>query len=62
MEKPNIWQVMWSVLCAMFGVQSEQNRQRDFQKGNPIAYIIIGVIFVTLFVIILIKVVNLVLP
>lgn len=49
-EKPGLWAVVMSVLAAMFGVQTEANRRRDFSSGNPMAYIIVFVIFLALFV------------
>ena len=60
-QTPSIWQVAKSVLAAMLGVQKSENYQRDFQYGKPRQYIILGLIFVTLFVLILVGVVNLVL-
>lgn len=61
-EKPKlgIISMVVSVLAAFLGVQTEKNRQRDFQHGNPKAYIIIGVILTILFVLGLIGLVNLV--
>jgi len=52
--------MVMSVLAAFLGVQTEKNRQRDFQHGSPKAYIIIGVILTILFVFGLIGLVNLV--
>ena len=60
-QTPGLWQVAKSVLAAMLGVQKSENYQRDFQYGKPRQYIILGLIFVTLFVLILVGVVNLVL-
>jgi len=51
-----------SVIAAAFGVQSDDNHKRDFANGNPIAFIIGGVIFTVLFVLFLVGVVSLVLP
>ena len=59
--KPTLWQVIKSVLAAFFGVQSSTARERDFTKGNPWAYIIVGLVAVTLFVLTLVVVVKLVL-
>ncbi|MBY5981121.1 DUF2970 domain-containing protein [Ferrimonas balearica] len=50
--------VVWSVLAAMFGVQSERNRERDFTDTSPLPYIITGVIMLVLFVLSLIWLVN----
>ena len=60
-QTPGLWQVAKSVLAAMLGVQKSENYQRDFQYGKPRQYIILGLIFVTLFILILIGIVNLVL-
>ncbi|WP_462150606.1 DUF2970 domain-containing protein [Pseudoalteromonas xiamenensis] len=50
--------VLQSVLAAMFGVQSETKRQSDFHQPKPLPYIIIGVIFVVLFILALLALVN----
>lgn len=60
-QPPGLWQVAKSVLAAMLGVQKSKNYQRDFQYGKPGQYIIVGLIFVTLFILILVGIVNLVL-
>lgn len=49
-HKPTLIQVIFSVLAAMFGVQSGKVRERDFSHGSPAAFIVIGIIAVTLFV------------
>ncbi|WMN58822.1 DUF2970 domain-containing protein [Pseudoalteromonas xiamenensis] len=54
--------VLQSVLAAMFGVQSETKRQRDFHQPRPLPYIVIGVILVVLFIIVLLALVNLITP
>lgn len=59
---PNFLQVMMSVFAAAFGVQSDKNYQRDFSTGNPLAYIIGGLIFTVLFIMTLVSIVMLVLP
>ncbi len=50
--------VVFSVLAAFFGVQSEANRRRDFTDTSPLPYILTGIIAVVLFVLTLIWVVN----
>ena len=60
-QPPSLWQVAKSVLAAMLGVQKSENYQRDFQYGKPSQYIFLGLIFVTLFILILVGVVKLVL-
>lgn len=40
---PGFWQTVKSVLAAFFGVQSQANRERDFTRGRPLPFIIVGV-------------------
>lgn len=58
---PTLWQVMLSVAAAFFGVQSEANRQRDFTRGKPGQFIIIGLLATLLFVLVMVGIVQLVL-
>ncbi len=46
----SLFKVVLSVLAAMFGVQTSKNRDRDFAKGRPAAYIIVGLIMTVLFI------------
>ncbi len=39
-----------SVLAAGFGVQSKKSRQRDFEHGKPVVFIVTGIIFTFLFI------------
>lgn len=55
------WQVLLSVLAAAFGVQSEKNRQRDFSRGRPIHFVLVGVLATLLFIVLLYGLVRLVL-
>lgn len=59
-KKPNLFQVIGSVLASLLGVQSGKNRERDFQKGDPKDYIGVYVALVVLFVISMIVLVNMV--
>jgi len=61
LQKPSFWQVIVSVCAALFGVQNDNNRLRDFSQGSFTYFAIVGVILVTLFVIILLTIVNIVL-
>ena len=45
-QKPNLLQVIWSVLAALFGVQSARNRERDFKRGKASDYIAVYVVLV----------------
>lgn len=60
-RKPGVFQIIGSILSAALGVQSDQNRKRDFTQGNPLVYIFGGIIFTVLFVLTLVGVVMLVL-
>jgi hypothetical protein len=57
-SRPGLFSVLQSVLAAMFGVQSEEKRQLDFEKGHPAEYIFVGIIMVVLFILTIIWVVN----
>ena len=50
-----------STLAAAFGVQTPEARQRDFQHGNPLTFIVAGIAFTAVFVIVLVIIVNVVL-
>jgi hypothetical protein len=59
--KASIWQVVKAVLGAFIGVQSEKQRQQDFQTNSILPYIIVGIITALLFVAALLLTVTLVL-
>ena len=54
----SIWQVCSSTVAAFFGVQTEQNRQKDFKTQSPLPFIIMGVILAIALVIGLMLIVN----
>lgn len=58
--KPNLLQVVASVLAGLLGVQSAKNRERDFKKGRASDYILIYVILVLAMVAGMIITVNMV--
>lgn len=60
-NKPTFLQIVLSTCAAAFGVQSNKNRERDFNSGNIYTYIAAGVIFTAIFVTVIIVVVKLVL-
>ncbi len=60
-SKPALWPVVKSILAAGIGVQSNKNRERDFEEGSPLAFIIGGVIFTILFILTVAMVVGFVL-
>jgi hypothetical protein len=58
MSKPTVTQVFKSVLAAFIGVQSEENRKKDFEHGSLSTYVIAGIIFTALFVVAIIFLVS----
>ncbi|TIH08118.1 DUF2970 domain-containing protein [Pseudomonas leptonychotis] len=61
-NKPlTLWEMLQSVLSAALGVQSGKNRSRDFSRGKPSHFIILGVLFTAVFVVVIFSVVKLVL-
>lgn len=61
-DKPlSFREMLQSVLAAALGVQSGKNRSRDFSRGKPSHFIILGVTFTALFVLLLLVVVKVVL-
>lgn len=60
-QKPGFFAVMFSVLAAFFGVQSSATRERDFEHGRPIHFILMGLILTVLFLLIVWGLVKLVL-
>jgi cytochrome b subunit of formate dehydrogenase len=49
-SKNQIMQLIKSVISAAMGVQSDENRRREFEQGSLLTYVIAGVIFTVLFV------------
>jgi hypothetical protein len=61
-SKPlTLWEMLQSILAAAIGVQSGKNRSRDFSRGKPSHFVILGVAFTLVFVLAIIAVVKLVL-
>ncbi|MBU0901711.1 MULTISPECIES: DUF2970 domain-containing protein [Pseudomonas] len=61
-DKPlTLKEMLQSVLSAALGVQSGKNRSRDFSRGKPSHFIILGVLFTMVFVLVIFAVVKLVL-
>ena len=53
-------QILRSTLAAAFGVQSQQNRAKDFEEGNAGWFILAGMVFTVIFIFTVLTVVNLV--
>jgi hypothetical protein len=61
-NKPlTFWEMLQSVLSAALGVQSGKNRSRDFSRGKPSHFTIMGVLFTFVFVLLIFALVKLVL-
>jgi uncharacterized transporter YbjL len=60
-HKPGLRQIFKAVFGAFVGVQSEQQRQQDFQAQSPLPYIIAGVVLTIVFVLGLVLIVRVVL-
>ncbi len=52
------WQVIVSVFRAWLGVQTNENRKRDFSSSDPVPFIIAGVIFTLIMIVGVIIAVN----
>lgn len=50
-----------SVLASFLGIQSQSNRIRDFEKGKPLDFIIIGTMFTLIFVLAILSLVFIIL-
>lgn len=59
-DAPSLLQVLGSVFAAMFGVQSSERHERDFTRGKPSQYIIVGLLFTIVFILVVWGVVKLV--
>ena len=50
--------LLQSTVAAIFGIQSDKNRQQDFKQGDASQFIIMGIIAAVAIVVIMIVVVN----
>ena len=60
-KAPGLLDVARSVLWAMLGVQKQKNYERDFTKGKPWQYVVVGLVAVTIFILTIVVVVKIVL-
>jgi hypothetical protein len=60
-QSPSLKQVLKAVAGALIGVQSEQQRQQDFNSGSVMPYIVVGIIVTVVFVLALLLIVSTVL-
>ncbi|MBC6904764.1 DUF2970 domain-containing protein [Saccharophagus sp. K07] len=49
-QKASLGRVLLSTLAAFIGVQSERNRQADFQQSSILPFMIVGIILAGLFI------------
>lgn len=59
---PGLGSAMVSVAAAIFGVQSDKNREKDFKKGDATQFITLGIAATVLILIIMAIIVSQVLP
>lgn len=62
-DKPlSFFQMVSSILASFFGVQSSENRKRDFKRGKAKHFIAVGILITMLWYGVIYLIVNLVLP
>ena len=59
--RPTLLDTFKSVLASFFGVQSDKNRRRDFQQGNPAQFILVGLVLTIFFIVVMIVIVKIIL-
>lgn len=52
-RRPGAFDIIFSVLSSFFGVQSSHHQERDFQHGQPIHFIIVGLGLTLLFILVI---------
>jgi len=57
-HKPGLFQLILSIMAGAIGVQSDRNRERDFERGDFRRFVIGGVVFTTLLILTLIALVR----
>jgi hypothetical protein len=60
MSNPGLLHVIKSVIAAGIGVQSNKNREIDFEHGSLSNYLIVGLIATILFILTLVFIVSMV--
>ena len=58
MSNPGLLHVIKSVIAAGIGVQSNKNREIDFEHGSLSSYLIVGLIATLLFILTLVFIVS----
>jgi len=57
-SKLNLLKIIVSVLSSFIGIQSNENRKRDFNANKPFHFIIVGLVVTIIFIIALYYIVN----
>jgi hypothetical protein len=57
-QKASLWQVVKSVAASAMGVQSDVNYNRDFEQSSFVPFLLVGIVFVIIFVVTLIAIVK----
>jgi len=57
-SKLNLLKIIVSVLSSFIGIQSNENRKRDFNANKPFHFIIVGLVVTISFIIALYYIVN----
>lgn len=60
-KPPSLIDTIISVLASFFGVQSHENRVRDFSAGKPMVFIVVAIVLTVVFVLTLVSIVKLIL-
>lgn len=60
-SSPSFLQMVGSILASFFGVQSSENRKRDFSKGKAKYFIAVGVLMTVVWYGVIYVIVNVVL-
>ena len=60
-KKLSFFQMFFSTMAAMVGIQTKANLERDFEQGSAGNFVVIGIILVAIFIFTLVKVVGIVL-
>lgn len=58
MSKPTVLDIIKSVVAAAAGIQSNENRKKDFERGSLASYVIAGFVFTVLFVLAIVFLVS----
>lgn len=56
--KVSFLSMIQSVFAAIFGIQSDKNRQKDFKKGDASQFIVLGIVAVVAIMVTMAVVVN----